>query len=117
MIDDRKPPSRLSGFRVCLLGGAFFVALLAVLQPITRYEDCPNYGGNGNASAFANPAWDFYLTLLLFGWVFLVVLEQTLSVTRRGRGRADVALRAAGAIAVTTVAACGLFVNVAVVCH
>ncbi|WP_433284074.1 hypothetical protein [Micromonospora sp. CA-244673] len=36
MIDDRKPPSRLSGFRVCLLGGAFFVALLAVLQPITR---------------------------------------------------------------------------------
>ena len=117
MIEDRRRPSRLSGFRVCLLGGAFFVALLAVLQPITRYEDCPNYGGNGNASAFANPAWDFYLTLLLFGWVVLVVLEQTLSVTRRGRGGVDVALRAAAAIALSTVASCGLFVNVAVLCH
>jgi hypothetical protein len=117
MIEDRKPPSRLSGFRVCLLGGAFFVVLLAVLQPITRFEDCPNYGGNGNASAFANPAWDFYLTLLLPGWVFLVVLEQTLSVTRRGRGGVDVAIRAAGAILLTTVASCGLFVNVAVLCH
>ncbi|WP_262284982.1 hypothetical protein [Micromonospora sp. MA102] len=117
MIEDRKPPSRLSGFRVCLLGGAFFVALLAVLQPITRFEDCPNYGGNGNASVFANPAWDFYLTLLLPGWVFLVVLEQTLSVTRRGRGGVDVALRAAGAILLTTVASCCLFVNVAVLCH
>ncbi|MGY0002683.1 hypothetical protein [Micromonospora sp. I033] len=117
MIEDRKPPSRLSGFWVCLAGAAFFAALLAILQPITRYEDCPNYGGNGNASAFANPARDFYLTLLLFGWVFLVVLEQTLSVTWRGRGRADAALRAAGAITVTTVAACGLFAAVAVVCH
>ncbi|GAB3332738.1 hypothetical protein RMN56_11540 [Micromonospora halotolerans] len=117
MIEDRKPPSRLSGFRVCLVGGAFFVALLAVLQPITRFEDCPNYGGNGNASAFANPAWDFYLTLLLPGWVFLVVLEQTLSVTRRGRGGVDVALRAAGAILVTTIASCCLFVNVAALCH
>ncbi|NES29698.1 hypothetical protein GCE86_25680 [Micromonospora terminaliae] len=117
MIEDGKRPSRLSGFRVCLIGGAFFLALLAVLQPITRFEDCPNYGGNGNASAFANPAWDFYLTLLLFGWVFLVVLEQTLSVTRRGRGGVDVALRAAGAITVATVASCGLFVNVVVLCH
>ncbi|MET7965990.1 hypothetical protein [Micromonospora sp. NPDC005305] len=117
MIENRKSPSRLSGFWVCLVGGAFFVALLAVLQPITRYEDCPNYGGNGNASAFGNPAWDFYLTLLLFGWVFLVVLEQTLSVTRRGRGGVDVALRAAGAIVLTTVASCGLFVNVAAVCR
>ncbi|MFI1192714.1 hypothetical protein ACH4T9_05525 [Micromonospora sp. NPDC020750] len=117
MVEDRQRPSRLSGFRVCLLGGAFFLALLAVLQPITRYEDCPNYGGNGNASAFANPAWDFYLMVLLFGWLVLVVLEQTLSITRRGRGRADFALRAAGAITLTTIASCGLFVNVAVLCH
>ncbi|MET8834412.1 hypothetical protein ABZV78_10905 [Micromonospora sp. NPDC004540] len=117
MIEDRQRASRLSGFWVCLVGGAFFASLLAVLRPITRFEDCPNYGGNGNASAFGNPAWDFYLTLLLFGWVFLVVLEQTLSVTRRGRGGADVAFRAAGAIALATVASCGLFANVVVLCH
>ncbi|SCL41358.1 hypothetical protein GA0074692_6276 [Micromonospora pallida] len=117
MIEDRQRPSRLGGFRVCFLGSAFFLALLAVLQPITRFEDCPNYGGNGNASAFANPAWDFYLTALLFGWVFLVFMEQTLSITRRGRGRADFALRAAGAISLTTIASCGLFANVAVLCH
>ncbi|GGS01859.1 hypothetical protein GCM10010169_53290 [Micromonospora fulviviridis] len=110
-------PSRLSGFRVCLIGGAFFASLLAVLQPITRYEDCPNYGGNGNASAFANPAWDFYLTLLLSGWVVLVVLKQTLSATRRGRGGTAFALRATAAITVSVTAACGLFVNVAVLCH
>ncbi|MER5701034.1 hypothetical protein ABT023_03620 [Micromonospora sp. NPDC002296] len=92
MIEDRKRPSRLSGFRVCLRG-------------------------NGNASTFANPAWDFYLTAMLFGWLVLVVLEQTLSITRRGRGRAHFALRAASAITLTTIASCGLFVNVAVLCH
>ncbi|MGC4804171.1 hypothetical protein [Micromonospora sp. DT233] len=117
MIKDRRRPSRLSGFRACLLGGAVLLALLALLRPITRFEDCPNYGGNGNASAFENPAWDLYLTALLFGWALLVVVEQALPVTRRGRGSVDVALRAAGAITLTTIASCSLFVNVTLLCH
>ncbi|MFY1693201.1 hypothetical protein [Plantactinospora sp. WMMB782] len=93
------------------------MVLLLVLDPITRYEDCPNYGGNGNASSFDNPAWDLLFPLVLLGWLAMVVVEQTLPVTRRHRGGADVAVRAASAVTLSVLGSCCLFLNVATTCH
>ncbi|GIG86236.1 hypothetical protein [Plantactinospora endophytica] len=117
MINGRGRPSRLSGFWVCLVGGAVIALLLTVLDPVTRYQDCPNYGGNGNASAFDNAAWDLWFPLVLLGWLVLVVLEQMLPVTWRHRGGPDIAVRAASAVALSISTSCCLFLNVAVVCH
>ncbi|MER7457940.1 hypothetical protein [Micromonospora sp. NPDC126480] len=113
----RGPSSRLSGFWACLIGGAVIASLLMVLDPITRAEDCPNYGGNGNASAFDNAAWDLWFPLVLLGWLVLVLLEQTLPVTRRHRGGTDIAVRAASALSLSVVISCCLVLNVSVVCR
>lgn len=117
MIDRRGRSSRLSGFWACLVGGAAIASLLMLLDPITRYEDCANYGGNGNASAFDNASWDLWFPLILLGWLGLVVLEQTLPVTRRHRGGVEIAVRAGSALALSTLSSCCLFLDVAMVCH
>ncbi|SCG43863.1 hypothetical protein GA0070609_1381 [Micromonospora echinaurantiaca] len=117
MVDRRWRPSRLSGFWACLVGGAAIAALLMVLDPVTRYEDCPNHGGNGNASAFDDASWDLWFPLVLLGWLGLVAVEQTLPVTRRHRGGVDVAVRAGSALVLCTVSSCCLFLNVAIVCR
>ncbi len=109
--------SRLSGCWAFLTGGAAITLLLVVLDPITRPEDCANYGGNGNASAFDDPGWDLGLLAILLSWVVLVTVEQVLPVTRRHRGGAAVAVRGVCALALTVVAACGPFLSIALLCH
>ncbi|GAB3833170.1 hypothetical protein GCM10027610_026550 [Dactylosporangium cerinum] len=108
---------KFSGFWALLTGGAAIAVLLAVLDPITRPEDCANYGGNGNASAFDNPGWDLGFSLVLVCWLAAIAVEQTLPVTRRHRGGVEVAARALGALTLAVVASCYLFLQVAVLCH
>ncbi|WP_432968660.1 hypothetical protein [Dactylosporangium sp. CA-233914] len=117
MIDDTPRPSRLSGCWACLVGGAVIASLLLFLDPILRQGDCPNAGANGNASAFANSDWDFYLPLVMIGWVLLVLVEQALPVTWRQRNRFDVAVRAASALALSLSSSCCLFLQLATVCR
>lgn len=117
MIRHRGRLSWLSGFWTCLVGGAGIGLLLVVLDPVTSYEDCSNYGGSGNASAFDNPDWDLRFPLVLLGWLVLILLEQTLPVTRRHRGGAEVVVRAASALCLSFVASCCLFLNVSTVCR
>ena len=108
---------RFSGFWALLTGGAAIAVLLAVLDPITRPQDCANYGGNGNASVFDNPDWDLWFSLILVCWLAAIVVEQALPVTRRHRGGVEVAARALGAITLAIVSSCYLFLRVAVLCH
>ncbi|WP_327004880.1 hypothetical protein OHA72_59390 [Dactylosporangium sp. NBC_01737] len=116
MIDNGRP-SPFSGFWACLAGGAAIAALLLYLDPVVRSEDCPNYGGNGNASAFDDPGWDLGLMMLLIGWMAAVLVEQTLPRTWRHRSRAGAAGRAVAALLLVVASSCGLFLNVAVLCH
>jgi hypothetical protein len=108
---------RLNGFWACLGGGVAVGLLLLYLQPVMRPEDCPNYGGNGNASAFRNPNWDLYLPIVLFGWLVLVLLELVLLAADRNRTWGDVALRAGVTVSVTLVASCCFVLPLEVVCH
>ncbi|MER7005881.1 hypothetical protein ABT297_22970 [Dactylosporangium sp. NPDC000555] len=117
MVADTSRPSRLSGWWACLVGGAVMASLLVFLDPILHQQDCPNAGGNGNASAFANSDWDFYLPLVMIGWAFLVIMEQALPVTWRGRSRLNAAVRAATAVAVSLSGSCWLFLQLATVCR
>ena len=117
MIDDRKRPSRLGGFWALLVGGPCIASLLVVLDPIMRLEDCPNYGGNGNASAFDDPAWDLYFPLVMLGWIVLIAVEQVLPVTWRNRSGADIAVRATSALMLSVSSSCYYVLNVALVCH
>lgn len=110
-------PSRLSGFWACATGGAAIMLLLVVLDPKTRPEECSNYGGNGNASAFDNPGWDLGLLAILLSWIVLVTVEQVLPVTRRHRGGVAVVVRGVCALALTVVASCGPFLSLALLCH
>ncbi|MEU0080463.1 hypothetical protein ABZY58_21390 [Micromonospora tulbaghiae] len=117
MIDDRERPSRLGGFWALLVGGAGIASSLAVLDPIMRFEDCPNYGASGNASAFDNPAWDLYFPLLMLGWVVLIAVEQVLPVTWRNRSGADIAVRATSALTLSVSSSCCFVLKVTLVCH
>lgn len=116
--DDDPPPSLLGGFRALLVGAVGFFILWQVLQPITEPEDCPNYGGSGSGStsAFSDPAWSFYLPMLLFGWIVLVILEQVLPSTWDYRSRWIGALRATAAILIVLVASCFIGVPPLLVC-
>jgi hypothetical protein len=117
MDDDHARPSPLSGLWSAVLGGMLLGLLLVFLQPVTRVEDCPNYGGSGNASAFTDPAWDFLFPLLTLGWIVLIIMEQTLPVTWRGRTRLEGWLRAATAVSASILASCALTVSVIAVCR
>ena len=115
--DDHGRPSPLSGLWSAVVGGLLLVLLLVVLDPITRFEDCPNYGGNGNASSFSNPAWDLYLPLLTLCWVVLVIVEQALPVTWRHRSRLAGWVRAAVAGAGVTITSCCVVGSIVTVCR
>ncbi|MFI7543594.1 hypothetical protein [Actinoplanes sp. NPDC049599] len=121
MEDDHDRPSPLSGLWSCVVGGLLLVLLLIVLDPVLRVEDCPNHGGSfsgsGGASAFADPAWDFFFPLLALGWVVLVVMEQALPVTWRGRSRLEGWVRAGVAVMASMAASCLLALSFAVVCR
>ncbi|WP_230688908.1 hypothetical protein ACN26Y_07130 [Micromonospora sp. WMMD558] len=117
MDDDRVRPSLLAGFWSFLAGGLVLVAVIVALDPITRREECPNYGAAGNASAFADPVWDLYLPLMAIAWISFVAVEQTLPVTRRHRSRAAWAARAAAALVLAVVGSCCLVVPLGIVCH
>ena len=106
--DDHGRPSPLSGLWACVVGGLLLAALLIVLQPVTRVEDCSNYGASGNASAFSNSAWDIGLPLLTAGWMVLIIMEQALPVTWHNRTRLEGWVRAAVAVTASTVAGCCL---------
>ena len=113
-LSGRRSP--LSGLWACLLGGAVVASVLVIRDPIMRFEDCSNYGGNGNASAFDKPA-DLWFPLALLGWTALVILEQTLPVTWRHRSTMDIAVRAVSAVFLCSSISCCLFLRLAVACH
>ncbi|WP_328475589.1 hypothetical protein OHA21_19705 [Actinoplanes sp. NBC_00393] len=115
--EHQQRPSRLGGFWGFLVGGAAVALLLVVLQPVTDPKDCPNYGAAGNASVFANSAWDFYLPLVLLGWLVLVVAEQAHPAAWWGRTRTAVAGRAVAAVSLTLVAACCLGATLLATCR
>ena len=110
-------PSRFSGLRAFLIGGAVIGVLLLVLDPVMRQQDCPNYGANGNASAFRDPMWELYLPALTFVWWVVVIVEQMLPVTQRGRSGAGNAVRALAAVILSTVVMCCVVFPLLVVCH
>jgi hypothetical protein len=115
--DDHARPSPLSGLWCFTIGGVGLVALTVALDPITRQEDCPNYGASGNASAFPNPVWDLYLPILALGWMVLIILEQALPLTWRNRSQIDIATRAATAVTLSLVGSCGLLPWLLIMCH
>ena len=118
MIDEAPPrPASLGGFRALLAGGPMIGALLLVLHPVTQREDCPNFGGNGNASVFSDARWDFSLPVVFVVWLLLIAAEQFLPSTRRGRGAAEAAIRATIALFVAASGSCCLGVNLATLCH
>ncbi len=114
---DRARPLPLAGFWTLVVGGLVQVAVIVALAPITRQEDCPNWGASGNASAFADPNWDLYLPLMTLAWVALVAVEQTLPVTRRHRGWEACVVRAAAALVLALVGSCCLVVPLGIVCR
>jgi hypothetical protein len=117
-VDHNVPrPSRLGGFWACLTGGLFLAGLLTYLRPVLDPARCPNAGAAGNASAFADPAWDLYLPLLVLGWLLLVAVEQALPMTWRHRGASAVVLRAALAIGVVVAVSCVVVAPLEIVCR
>ncbi|GIF23712.1 hypothetical protein BJ973_004323 [Actinoplanes tereljensis] len=109
--------TRLAGFWALLGGGVLVAVLTVALQPVVSQQDCSNYGASGNASAFADPAWDLRFPLVLLGWVALVVLEQALPFTWRRRRPAEVAGRAAAAVLAATTVGCCLGLTLGTVCR
>ena len=106
-------PTPLGGFWALLLGGLALAATLLYAHP----GACPNAGAAGNASAFADPAWDLRLPLFVLGWLTLVGIEQTLPTTWRHRPGAAVAFRATLAFSVVIAASCALVVPLETVCR
>lgn len=115
MPDDHRRLSALRGLWSFTVGGLLLIALIVALHPATSQEGCPNYGGNGNASAFPDPAWDLYLPVLVLGWIVAIVVEQFLPVTRRGS--ADAIARGVTAIGIAVVASCCGIGQLLVMCH
>ena len=94
----------LRGLWAALTGLAGLVLLLLYLDPITDQRRCPNWGANGNASAFGDERWDhLYLPLLVLAWLGAVLIEQVLPPARRSPARGA---RALAAVAVVVLAGC-----------
>ena len=106
-----------SGFRVLILGGIVLIGLLLYLRPATDVTQCPNYGGNGNASAFPDERWDGYLILGIPVWLLFIGLEQILPVTARGRSGAAVVGRAIIALMVAVLGSCCGLGPLLILCH
>ncbi|MEV6346519.1 hypothetical protein [Actinoplanes sp. NPDC051851] len=111
-----KPPSPLSGFWALLVGGGVLAVVLALAGPALRVEDCSNYGGAGNASTFRHLD-EVQFLLLLGGWILLVLVEQFLPVTVRGRAGTDVFARAIAAVMIALTGSCCLFLGLGSMCH
>lgn len=117
MGGDERRPARLGGFRALIGGAAGIVVALLILRPIVDRRDCPNYGGNGNASSFGDERLDLVFVLLLLGWLAAVAVEQALPVAWRHRHPVEITLRAAAAVLLALTASCCLAVEVLVTCH
>jgi len=117
MDHDQPRSSPLAGLWAFVVGGLLLAALLVFLDPVSTQRDCPNYGGNGNASAFPNPVWDLYFPLVLFAWIVLIAAEQGFPSTWAGRGGLEIAARAAIALILSTVGSCCLFLTLGTLCH
>ncbi|GAA2554539.1 hypothetical protein GCM10010435_26280 [Winogradskya consettensis] len=107
----------LSGFWSLLAGAVLLIVLLIFLHPVIDPEDCPNYGGNGNASAFTDSGWDLYLPVVALGWVIVVLAEQALPVTWRGRSGTEVTVRAGAAVLGATMFSCCALLPFLTVCR
>jgi hypothetical protein len=117
VTEDHDRPALLGGLWALLGGGLAIAVLLVILHPVTRQEDCSNYLAAGNASAFANSKWDFYLPVTLLGWVLLVALEQALPTSWRHRGGWAVTARSGGAVMLSVVGSCCVLAPLLLVCH
>jgi hypothetical protein len=105
------------GLWTFVVGGGAIALLLVSLDPVMRYEECPNYGGNGNASAFDDPNWDLWFPMVLLTWILLVGVEQMLPVTHRNRSSASVAARGLSVFTSAVVVSCCGWLKFAIVCH
>ena len=119
---DQPRPTPLGGFWALLAGGLLVAATLLYTHPIVDPSDCSNAGAAGNASAFADPAWDVRLPVLLLAWLLvawllLTALEQASPTTWRHRSAATVTARAAAALTLAVVASCALAVPLETVCR
>jgi hypothetical protein len=103
---ERRRLSVVDGFWAFVIGGTAITSTLLSLDPVTRQEDCPNFGAAGNASAFDNPNWDGYLVLAVIIWFSAVFIEVGLLATSRRRRAADVALRATCVLTLTILISC-----------
>jgi hypothetical protein len=115
--DDDERASPLSGLWAGVVGGLLIVVLLLFLDPVSRVEECSNYGAAGNASAFDDSRWDLLFPLVVLGWITLTIMEQALPVTWRGRSRTEGWVRAGVAVMVSTTAGCCLALGLAVACR
>ncbi|WP_433209815.1 hypothetical protein ACQP00_46025 [Dactylosporangium sp. CS-047395] len=106
--------SRLSGLWACTVGFIGLLLLLWYLHPITDQRQCPNWGANGNASAFVDERWDLRLPLLIVAWLVAVLVEQALPPARRSPTRGA---RAVAAVLVPVVAGCCGVFPLLIVCH
>ncbi|SCG72688.1 hypothetical protein [Micromonospora humi] len=117
MGGDGRRPARFGGFRALGGGAVVVAAALLILRPIVDRRDCPNYGGNGNASSFGDERLDLVFVLLLLGWPAAVAVEQALPVAWRHRRPVEITLRAVGAVLLTLTASCCLAVEVLFTCR
>jgi len=117
MDHERARSKPLAGLWACVVGGLLLAALLVFLDPVSTQRECPNYGGNGNASAYPNPIWDLLFPALALLWVGCVVTEQCLAETWQGHSRLEGAVRASVAVLVSMYAAFFMIVSFAFVCR
>ncbi|GIE44767.1 hypothetical protein Alo02nite_76650 [Actinoplanes lobatus] len=110
-------PSPLSGFRVLIGGTIGFVVLLLILDPVTRQEDCQNYHAAGNASVFDDERWDLFFLAAPVFWILLIIVEQLLPWTWRGRSGWEITARGLGAVLIAMLLSCALFLRLLGLCH
>ncbi|MFI5937346.1 hypothetical protein [Actinoplanes sp. NPDC051494] len=113
MTDDNERPVLLSGLWAVLAGGLLLTLLsMWVVEPPSG--PCGS-SGSGSHSSFRDPSWDVIVPLLVLGWLLLVVMEQVLSITWRGRGKLAGAIRAGAAVLLCLTGSC-FFLSPLVAC-
>ncbi|WP_430787233.1 hypothetical protein [Actinoplanes sp. G11-F43] len=114
MSENDRHASPFRGFWALAGGGLGLTILLVVLDPVTAWEQCANYNGNGNASIYRDEMWDLLMPLLVALWLTAVVVEQIVSVVRHGC--AETVLRAVPAITLAVCGACYI-ARLQILCH